>query len=40
MDEYIYEYEYFLVFKFDFDEYDLEEDGYFEFLLEDIMYMY
>lgn len=39
MDEYIHEYEYSLVPKFDPDEYDPEEDGYFEFLPEDTMYM-
>lgn len=38
MDEYIHEYEYSLVPKFDPDEYDPEEDGYFEFLPEDTMY--
>ena len=37
MDEYIHEYEYCLVPTFDPDEYDLEEDGYFEFLPEDTM---
>lgn len=40
MDEYIHEYEYSLVPKFDPDEYDPEEDGYFEFLPEDTMYMH
>lgn len=39
MDEYIHEYEYSLVPKFDPDEYDPEEDGYFEFLPEDTMYL-
>jgi hypothetical protein len=39
MDEYLHEYEYSLVPTFDADEYDPEEDGYFEFLPEDKMYI-